>query len=68
VDADVQTAAKRLNKDLDRMEQKGQEYHKKVREGFLQLAKQYNNISIVDGTEEIENVHKQVVQALQDTL
>ena len=65
LDADVQTAAKRLDRDLDRMEQKGQEYHKKVQQGFLQLAKHYSNIVIVDGTEEVEKVHKRVVQALQ---
>jgi dTMP kinase len=68
LDADVQTAAKRLDRDLDRMEQKGQEYHKKVQQGFLQLAKHYSNIVIVDGTEEIEKVHRRVIKALQETL
>ncbi|MHC4560718.1 MAG: dTMP kinase, partial [Planctomycetota bacterium] len=35
LDVDVETAADRMNRALDRMEQKGAEYHKKVREGFL---------------------------------
>jgi dTMP kinase len=64
----VQTAAKRLDKDLDRMEQKGQEYHKKVQQGFLQLAKHYSNIVIVDASEEIEKVNKQVIQALEKAI
>jgi dTMP kinase len=68
LDIEVETAAKRLDRNLDRMEQKGQEYHKKVRQGFLQLAKHYSNIVIVDGTEDIEKVHKRVVQVLQELL
>jgi len=38
LDIDLETAAKRLKSDLDRMEQKGADYHQKVREGFLELA------------------------------
>ena len=68
LDIEDETAAKRLDRDLDRMEQKGQEYHKKVRQGFLRLAKHYSNIVIVDGTEDIEKVHKRVVRVLQELL
>ncbi len=68
LDIEVQTAAKRLNRNLDRMEQKGREYHKKVRQGFRLLAEHYSNIVIVDGTEDIEKVHKWIIQALQQLL
>lgn len=38
-DADERTAAKRLSPLLDRMEQKGAEFHRRVRAGFLAQAK-----------------------------
>ena len=44
LDVDSATAASRLKKDLDRMEQKGDDYHQKVREGFLKLAKQQKRL------------------------
>jgi len=60
LDVDLETAAKRLKRDLDRMERKGDGYHKKVREGFLELAKGRKNFVIIDGTGDIEAVHKQI--------
>ena len=65
LDIDVETAAKRMNRALDRMEQKGAEYHKKVREGFLQLSKFNDNIVVVDATKNIEQVHQTVVGAVR---
>lgn len=40
-DVDQETAARRLNPLLDRMEQKGAAFHKRVREGYLQQAKRW---------------------------
>ena len=37
-DVDEQTASTRLNPLLDRMEQKGKEYHRRVRKGYLDQA------------------------------
>jgi len=65
LDVDVETAAKRMNRALDRMEQKGKEYHKKVREGFLQLSNFNDNIVIVDATKNIEQVHQTVAGAVR---
>jgi len=39
-DVDEPTAARRLNPILDRMEQKGAEFHRRVREGYLRQAKE----------------------------
>lgn len=64
LDVDIKTASTRLNAELDRMEQKGDGYHTKVREGFLQLAKQRKNFFVVDASNDIETVHKQVVDML----
>jgi dTMP kinase len=65
LDVDLATAAKRLKKDLDRMEQKGDNYHKKVREGFLKLAKEHKNFTVVDAAGDIENVHKKVLDIIE---
>jgi dTMP kinase len=67
LDVDLETAAKRLKKDLDRMERKGDGYHKKVREGFLGLAKGRKNFVIIDGTSDIETVHKKVLEVIEQT-
>ena len=66
LDVDLKTAAKRLKKQLDRMEQKGSNYHKKVREGFLRLARGRKDFSVVDACDDIKEVSqtiKQVVEA-----
>jgi len=62
LDVDIQTALQRLNRQLDRMEQKGSIYHEKVREGFLQLAKQRKDFRIVDGGGTIENIHEKIIK------
>jgi len=68
LDVDLETAAKRLKRDLDRMERKGGGYHQKVRQGFLKLAEQIPDAVIIDATEEIEKVHKNVVDQLVHNL
>jgi dTMP kinase len=65
LDVDLETASKRLKKDLDRMEQKGDGYHKKVREGFLKLAEGRENFVIINATDDIETVHKQVINIVE---
>jgi dTMP kinase len=64
LDVGLQTAAQRLNRELDRMEKKGDGYHQRVREGFLELAKNSENFAVVDAAEDIETVHKKVLEAL----
>jgi len=65
LDVDLETAAKRLKKDLDRIERKGDGYHQKVREGFLKLAKGRKNFVIIDGTDDIEAIHKQIIDVVE---
>jgi dTMP kinase len=68
LDVDPETSAKRLCRQLDRMEAKSREYHKKVREGFLQLAKEKKNFLVVDGTSDIEAVHQKVIKFFRNML
>ena len=58
LDVDLDTGASRLNRQLDRMEAKGDGYHKKVREGFLQLAKDREDFLTVDASADIETVQQ----------
>ena len=65
LDVDLQTAAERMQRDLDRMEQKGDAYHAKVREGFLKLPKIHSSIKVVDARQPVENVHQDVLKLIQ---
>ena len=64
LDVDLKTASKRLNRELDRMEQKGNGYHRRVREGFLELARQKQGVSVVDAGGDIDAVHKKVLDII----
>ncbi len=66
LDVDLKTAAQRLNRQLDRMEAKGDSYHKKVREGFLELAKQREDIITVDATGDIDMTHKKILKHISE--
>jgi len=65
LDVDVETSFGRLGRKLDRIEQKGNGYHQKVREGFLSLAEMYDNFVVIDAADDIENVHQKIVEALK---
>ncbi|MHC4396530.1 MAG: dTMP kinase [Planctomycetota bacterium] len=65
LDVDKETASQRLNRDLDRMEQKGDGYHKKVRDGFLKLADQQESFVVINATDDIETVHKKVLEVIE---
>lgn len=67
LNVDLQTASGRLNRQLDRIEQKGDSYHQRVREGFLQLAKQQENVLVVDSAAEVETVHNKILQLISET-
>jgi dTMP kinase len=66
LDVDLKTAAGRLNRQLDRMEAKGDGYHQKVREGFLRLAKRRRDFYVIDATAGIETVHKKILQLISE--
>jgi len=68
LDVDLKTAAQRLKRELDRMEQKGEGYHSSVREGFLRLADGRPDFAVVDAAGDMETVHKQVVKVVQKLL
>lgn len=64
LDIDLETASQRLKRDLDRMERKGDGYHQRVREGFLELARQQENFAVIDASGDIQTVHKKVLEII----
>ena len=65
LDADLKTASARISETPDRMEQKGNDYHQKVRDGFLELARLNSEIKVVDATADIKTVHKNIVKIIE---
>lgn len=64
LDIDLRTAKKRIKRSFDRMEQKNAAYHKKVRTGFLKLAKLRDDIIVIDGSADKQTVHKRIIQTI----
>ncbi len=66
LDVDLKTTSSRMNRELDRMEQKGDEYHNKVRQGFLGLADQCAaDFAVVDASGDIESIHKKILEVIK---
>lgn len=61
LDVDQDTAAGRLDRELDRMEQKGRSYHARVRQGFLKLAESRDDFAVVDAARPVDAVHQDVL-------
>jgi dTMP kinase len=54
---------------LDRIEARGYEYHKRVRETFLALAKEDPvRFCVIDGTRPVEEIHTRIWAEVQDIL
>ena len=66
LDVDIKTASGRLNRQLDRMEAKGDIYHNKVRAGFLKFADEHKSVFVIDSALEIEKVHEKILQIIQE--
>jgi dTMP kinase len=68
-DVDEATAAHRLNPLLDRMESKGSVFHRKVREGYLDEARDDPSLhAVIDATQDEETVFARTLEALEERL
>jgi len=68
LDVGLATAAGRLDRELDRMEQKGDAYHEKVRQGYLHLAETFDGMTVIDASAKIEAVHSKIVETIKSRL
>ena len=65
-DVETETAMKRVGATKDRLEQEGFEFHKKLRLGYLDLAKKFpERIIVVNSNLSIDEVFKQVKKILE---
>lgn len=60
-DIDVETSMARVGKNKDRMESAGVEFHEKVRQGYLEIAKaEPERVKVINSKDSIENIFEQV--------
>lgn len=63
LDVDIETSQARVGTEKDRMESAGIEFFQRVRNGFLEIAKQEpERVKVINSADSIENIHKTVVE------
>ena len=63
LDVDVETSQSRVGSEKDRMESAGIEFFERVRQGYLEIAKQEpERVKVVDSKQSIEEIHKQILE------
>lgn len=68
-DVDIETSMTRVGTEKDRMENAGKEFFNRVRNGYLELAKQEpDRIKVIDSTKSIEETHKQVIEIIKKVI
>lgn len=68
-DVDIETSMQRVGSDKDRMENSGKEFFNRVRNGYLELAKQEpDRIKVIDSTKAIDEVHQNVIKIIETYL
>ena len=66
-DIDVETSMARVGKEKDRMESAGKDFHNRVRQGYLELAKQEpQRIKVIDAAKSIEEIHAEVIKIFEE--
>ncbi len=66
-DIDTKTSMQRVGKNQDRMESAGIEFQTRVRNGYLEIAKQEpERVKVIDSTKSIEEIHKNVIDIIKN--
>lgn len=69
VDVNVGLLRNRKANKVDRIELEEIEFHRRVRDGYLEIARQEpDRIRIIDGSKEIEDIHRQVIAEMESIL
>ena len=64
-DIDTDTSMSRVGKEKDRMESAGIEFFKRVREGYLCIAKsEPDRVKLINGNDSIEHIHSQILDII----
>lgn len=59
---------KAKQKSLDRLENSGDDFHRRVYEGYIELSKSSNRIKTVDADRPIEEIHNEIVMIIEKML
>ena len=69
IDIPVEVAEQRrhekLSEHLDRIENSDKDFYSRVRNGYLELAKSENRFRILNGTDNIENIHEKIINEIE---
>lgn len=68
-DIDVETSMSRVGEEKDRMESAGMEFFNRVRNGYLEIAKQETQrVKVLDAKKSIDEIHCDVVKLIEELL
>ncbi len=56
---------KKNQQELDRLENIGMDFHKKVFEGYSKISSIYDKIELINGDDSIENIHRNIVNRVE---
>ena len=68
IDIPVEIAEQRrqekLSEQLDRIENSNMDFYSRVRKGYFELAKNENRFRILDGIDNVENIHEKIINEI----
>ena len=65
-DIDIETSLARVGNSKDRMESAGIDFFNRVRNGYLEIARQEpERVKVINSGETIDNIHKQIVELVE---
>ncbi len=68
-DVDIETSMTRVGSEKDRMESAGTEFFNRVRNGYLEIAKQEpNRVKVIDATKSINEVFEQIKKIIENLI
>jgi dTMP kinase len=59
---------KRKQKELDRLENVGNEFHKKVFDGYSKISEIYDRIIVINGNQSVEEIHKEIINHIEQKI
>lgn len=59
---------KRNQRELDRLENVGDNFHKKVFEGYSKICEIYDKIIVIDGNRSIEEIHDEIITHIEQKI
>jgi len=67
-DIDVEIAQTRVGKEKDRLEKESIDFHNRVREGYLEIARKNDRIKVIDSSKDIESIFEEVKKQIDKLL